>query len=414
MWYHRSFRRFLAGSLVGLALLLVAGCNVGADQEEPTEEPESVEDFVPVVSATGEVVPVQKAVLSFPLDGQVVEVAVEEGMAVRAGDVLARLDSALLDADVARAEAALAIAQANLDRVRSGPRPQEIEQARRNLAAANARVAEAAARREDVAAGASEAEILAAQRDLENARIALQQAQNQYDVAIGWAINADPDYQASLPEEARRTSPEDERHTRAQLEAASQNLAAAQAYLEDLLDGPSPDELRIADARVWAAAAERDVIQAQLDLLLAGPLAEDIAVAEADVARAEAQLEAALARREQATLLAPFDGTVTAVLIRQGEWAQGGQGAIEIADLTALRVETTDLNEIDVARIEVGSHAIVTFDALPGVEVNGRVIRIAPMAAEGSGVNYTVTVELDEIPPAVRWGMTAFVDIEAE
>jgi multidrug resistance efflux pump len=75
-------------------------------------------------------------------------------------------------------------------------------------------------------------------------------------------------------------------------------------------------------------------------------------------------------------------------------------------------VETTDLNEIDVARVKVGDKAIVTFDALPDVVVSGVVTRIAPKASEGSGVNYTVTVELDQIPIESRWGMTAFVDIE--
>ena len=85
-----------------------------------------------------------------------------------------------------------------------------------------------------------------------------------------------------------------------------------------------------------------------------------------------------------------------------------------LADLENLRVETTDLNEIDVARIEIGDTAIVNFDALPDVVVEGKVIRVAQKAAEGSGVNYTVVVLLDEIPEKLRWGMTAFVDVEVE
>ena len=85
-----------------------------------------------------------------------------------------------------------------------------------------------------------------------------------------------------------------------------------------------------------------------------------------------------------------------------------------MADLENLRVETTDLNEIDVAQIEIGDKAIVTFDALPDVVVEGEVTRVAQKAAEGSGVNYTVVILLDEIPEKLRWGMTAFVDIEVE
>jgi multidrug efflux pump subunit AcrA (membrane-fusion protein) len=55
----------------------------------------------------------------------------------------------------------------------------------------------------------------------------------------------------------------------------------------------------------------------------------------------------------------------------------------------------------------------VTFDALPEMVFIGEVMRISPMAAsESGGVNYTVVIELDDIDPAIRWGMTAFVDIE--
>ena len=41
-------------------------------------------------------------------------------------------------------------------------------------------------------------------------------------------------------------------------------------------------------------------------------------------------------------------------------------------------------------------------------------VSIAPKASEGSGVNYAVVIELDEWPDTLRWGMTAFVDIEVE
>ena len=79
-----------------------------------------------------------------------------------------------------------------------------------------------------------------------------------------------------------------------------------------------------------------------------------------------------------------------------------------------LRVETTDLNEIDVAQLKIGDTAIVTFDALPDVVIDGTVTRIAPKDSEGSGVNYPVVIELAEIPNGLRWGMTAFVDVEIE
>jgi multidrug efflux pump subunit AcrA (membrane-fusion protein) len=83
-----------------------------------------------------------------------------------------------------------------------------------------------------------------------------------------------------------------------------------------------------------------------------------------------------------------------------------------IADLNNLQVETTDLSEIDVAQISIGDTAVVTLDALPDLVLEGTVVNIAPKADEGSGVNFPVIIELSEIPAALRWGMTAFVDID--
>jgi len=65
--------------------------------------------------------------------------------------------------------------------------------------------------------------------------------------------------------------------------------------------------------------------------------------------------------------------------------------------------------------VAVGQRASVTFDTLPERVFTGHVTRISPMAEPGAGgVNYTVIVVLDETDAAIRWGMTAFVDIEVE
>ncbi|MEK6221082.1 MAG: HlyD family efflux transporter periplasmic adaptor subunit, partial [Chloroflexota bacterium] len=111
---------------------------------------------------------------------------------------------------------------------------------------------------------------------------------------------------------------------------------------------------------------------------------------------------------------APFDGTVTQIYFRESEWVNPGQPVAVIGDLSNLQIETTDLNEIDVARIHVGSTATITFDALPDVEIQAEVVRIATKSSPGSGVNYTVILEMDEIPDNLLWDMTAFVDIATE
>jgi hypothetical protein len=48
-------------------------------------------------------------------------------------------------------------------------------------------------------------------------------------------------------------------------------------------------------------------------------------------------------------LQAPFDGTASGIEVRQ-RMGQPGQPVMTLADLNGLHIETTDLNEIDVAR----------------------------------------------------------------
>jgi HlyD family secretion protein len=399
--------------IIMLALLLLALIGCSSAQPTATQDntaADSSRQTSDVVSATGEVVPAQWASLSFPIAGQTVELLVQEGDEIQEGDIVARLDSTDLDIALVRAEAALQISVANLALSKAGPREAELERAKNQLAAANARISVAIAQREQVKEGPSETDVINAQTDLEAAQNAQENAQEGYDTIIGYL----DDIEDMDLEPGARTPLDGEQNARYSLELANLRLAAAQAYLNELLDGPEPGDLNVANARVWLAVAQRDAAQAYLDLVMAGTHPADIAISEAEVEQARAAVNSARAAREQTILRAPFSGTISNVNINIGEMVSPGQSVITLAELSSLQVETTDLNELDVARIRVGSPVAVTFDALPGVEVEGTVVKIAPRSTEGAGVNYTVTIELSEIPAALRWGMTTFVDIEAE
>jgi HlyD family secretion protein len=210
-------------------------------------------------------------------------------------------------------------------------------------------------------------------------------------------------------------------------------LAAAEAELARLKAGVQATQAQLALVQAQAAMTEAQVTAAQaavaqaesaleaaqaqaaLDRLRAGPTVEDLAVAEAAVTRAREALLTAQAMHDQATLAAPFDGTVTIVQVRQGEQVLPGQVVLMLGDLSTLQVETTDLDEVDVARVQPGQQVGLTFDALPDRVLAGHIVRIAPMATPGQGATtYTAVVAFDETDPALRWGMTAFVDIEVE
>jgi len=384
--------------------------------QRPETSPEVAveeEEIVPVVSASGEVVPARWAKLSFKLSGRVEELAVEVGDEVVAGQLLARLDAAELEHAVAQAEASLALARANLAQVKAGARREEIAAAEQavaiaeaNLAAAEADLARAEANLAQLLAGPSEWELELAKLTIDQAKDNLWAAQAERDGVKGNPAN--PDYAVDAAEAA--------------VASAEVAVRMAEVEYERLKAGARPEEIAAARAqvegaraRVEATKAQLEQAKAQLALLKAGPTAEAVAAAEAQVVQAQAALDAAKAALSKATLTAPFAGTVGAVYVHEGEMVTPGQPIITLGDLSTLRVETTDLDEIDVARVAVGQRVTVTFDALPERVLTGHVTRISPMAEPGAGgVNYTVIVVLDEIDPAIRWGMTAFVDIVVE
>jgi multidrug efflux pump subunit AcrA (membrane-fusion protein) len=402
-------RKSLALACVGVCVtVLLVGCDQ-MRQETPIPEPEPA--YVPVVSVTGELVPAAWAELSAQAGGLVVAVSVAPGDPVAAGDVLIQLDPTNAELAVQQAEAAVAVAQAELALLKVAPDPEEIAIARGQVEAADAALAQATAQRDQFRSGATTAEAAAARAQLAAAEAEQKVAWDRHDDTMQCFQITNPDGTkrkfcpalGSLEEEARLA-----------LHAADEAVAAAKARLNAVLAGAG-DQLDALEAGVAAAEAQRAIAQARLDLIQADIPPERIAVAEAAVAQAQVALAASQLQLERCVVRAPFAGTAGVVAVRAGETIIAGQPLVTLGDLDTLRVETTDLDELDVARVAADQKAAVIFDALPERTFAGRVTRIAPMAKPGTGaVNFTVVIELDELDPALRWGMTAFVDIEVE
>jgi HlyD family secretion protein len=459
----------------------------------PTPTPEIADDFETVIWASGEVIPATWANLSFPISGRVSELATSEGDRVEAGTVLARLDAAELEDAAAAAEAAVVAAEADLARLKAGPRPAEItqvEEAVRSAEAARdaaeaqlgqvqaelnrlkngARPAEIAQAEEAVhsaeaardaararlegtraelkrlLAGAREEEVETAAAMMLKAEAALRLAQAEYD-KIAWAgdVGSTPEAlaleSATLDYDVARANyeavldgarPEEVEAAQAAVAGAEAGLAqaeagvsSAQAALDLLREGASPDEITAAEAAVAQARANLKQAEAgvgsaraALDLLLEGATPEQIATAEAAVAQVKANMTTAQTALGRAILVAPFDGTVSEIHVRQGEQVISGfpdEPVMTLGDLSTMRVETTDLRETDVGRIALDQEVDITFDALPDTLLKGHVVYISPKAdSEQGGVNYTTIIEFDEYDPRLRWGMTAYVNITAD
>jgi HlyD family secretion protein len=431
----------LAITLGLLVVLALAGCSVGQAPAQGgaaaagTGVPAAQEN---VIWASGKLLPAKWAALSPAASGTVKAIYPAEGDAVEAGKLLAELDNAILQSQVEVAAAAVAEAEAARAELLAGATPPDLAAAEADVSAAQGAVAQAQAalvraqsaitaaeaqvniaqaQYNELASGPTAMERVAAQRPVDQARIAVKQAQAAYDLVSG-----DP-HIGARPEAAA-------------LEQATAALDSAQAAYNAAVQGATPQQLAVAKAQVAAAktqvmvargevsAAEAGVhvvqaqaarAQAALDRLKAGATTGEIAMADARVKSAETALASARAVLAQAQVIAPFAGQVGTIYLRAGEQATPGQPVLALGDTAVMRVETTDLRETDVARLSIGMPVEVTFDALPGRTFRGTVARIAPMSSTEKGsTNYTVIVDVADLDPVLRWGMTAFVNIRVD
>lgn len=174
-------------------------------------------------------------------------------------------------------------------------------------------------------------------------------------------------------------------------------------------------ELETADleANVAQAQAALDAARAQQALAPDGVPQEQKDLLAAQVAQAQAALEAAQTMLAEASLRAPFAGTIVTIDTEVGEVVAPGAPVVMLADLSEWRVETLDMQEGDAVRLRRGQRVRVKVAALPGETLAGVVERIALSASAYQGnVTYVVRVRLEETAAPLSWGMTAFVEID--
>jgi HlyD family secretion protein len=377
------------------------------------------------VSANGRVEPHERQGLAFEMPGRVVQVLVEEGDRVAAGEPLARLDDAQLVIQVRQAETALLSAEAGLAEVVAGARSEEQAAAEANLRAAQAQVEAATANLNQLEDGATYAQIAAAEAALASAVTDQEAAEEMHDLTMTCFTYYGQEYCPAL-------GPMEEQ-ARYSLAAADAAVTAAQAQLYDLWRGTDDTQIRAAEANIEAAAALADATRAQRDLLLADTPEAQAAAAASFVHQAQVALDVAQLALERAMLVAPIDGVVAAVDIAEGQFVGSGVTVITLIDDSSFYV-TVEVDEVDVAGISPGMLAEIKVDALPDLTLNGRVERIAasagglelaalmPMgtgaASLGTGlsapgaVTYEMTILLDDIDEGLRAGMTASAIIQ--
>jgi HlyD family secretion protein len=161
-------------------------------------------------------------------------------------------------------------------------------------------------------------------------------------------------------------------------------------------------ELALAETEARNAQQRIDQLAGQQN----GPDPDNLASEQERLAAAQVALAAAQEAVKHAELRAPFAGVVADLKVKVGERAAPGQVAVVLADFSQWILETDDLTEIQVVNVAVGNSATLRLDALPDMVLHGQVTAISPLYNDNRGdVNYTVTVQLSDGDPRMRWGM---------
>lgn len=336
------------------------------------------------VSAAGNVSAPNQVAVAFEsstleTSARVAKVSVKVGDTVKKGQVLMEVDTTKLNLALKTAQSNLSSAQVSYDQTKSDLQfalrtaQASLESAKSNLEAAK------------VSNAQNPNSAIVAKANLETATITLQKAQADYNT-VAWRGDIGMTTQSAT------------------LQSATIAYQSAQASYKIAAAKINDSELVSAQATYTNAQVSLEQAQKNLETKLAS--------AQATLDSAKLNVEQAQRNLDNAKLVAPYDGIVSAVNYGAGDNASGT--AVTIVDLSLLQVKVT-VAEVDIAKIQVGETATMTLDALSGKTYNAKVIAISPVGTVSSGVvSYAVTLEITNSDGAIKPGMTANLTIEVE
>ena len=189
-----------------------------------------------------------------------------------------------------------------------------------------------------------------------------------------------------------------------QAQGSASQAAAAKAQVAALESQQTGTQSQVAAARSQAEGARASADQAASAYRLrANPYTEDdLKTARAGVAQAEAAVALARANLAETTIVAPFDGTVTARNVSVGTLVNPGQAVVTIISNT---VEITiPIEEARVGTVKEGQAVTITSPALPGTTISGKVSAMTP-SGDVRNRSFTARVRPSDTTGALRPGM---------
>ncbi|HEV2283086.1 MAG TPA: HlyD family efflux transporter periplasmic adaptor subunit [bacterium] len=322
------------------------------------------------------------------ITGRIVKLAAAEGDTVHAGEVLVRLDGRDLAAQVDQARANVAAAEAKVTQAASAIESQQqtadtqVAQARAALAAAQTRVPQAQTtvtlqgQTVEQAVAQAQAQLSAAQAQAASARSNLAKAQSDYArakmlLAQGAIAAQDVDAARTAYDAAVAA----DRGARDAVTQARAGLASAQA---NRLQVPIQQQnVRANQAAVSQAAAA--VANAEAGYTVVAQRRQDLAAAQAALAQARAALRYQQILLGYTTVVSPIDGVVLTQNNQEGEVVAAGGAVYTIVNPGDMWLRVY-IPEDQIARVHLDQRVQIAVDTYPGRTFPARVSQISTKA----------------------------------
>ncbi len=407
-----------------------------------------------VVSVTGNTIPVNSLDLSFSTGGTIAEVDRNAGDNVHAGDLLVRLDSRDLAAQLAQTQAAVDSAQATLQKLQAGPTPQSVQVSQTALNTAQQTLAntyttipntvsDAYAKANDAVRNQISAFYNSPDSNNPQLSFSVSNSQvandaNAQRVMVGGELTTWQQQITALYNTfaalSTSTLSQALQNATAHLNVISTMLntdATAVVYQSGLSASSSASyKSAVANAITEVSSASTAIstivqniasqqaavaqAQAALNVTLAGSTSQDIAAQQAQVEQAKANVQSIQVKISQNSLVSPIDGVVTVQNAKVGQIASPGQTVTSIISGSNFEVDA-QIPETDIGKIANGNKVDMTFDAFPSEKFTGTVFYINPAQTIVNGVvDYQIKISFDKPDTRIKSGLTANLDIETK
>jgi len=281
--------------------------------------------------------------------GRIAAVLVREGQEVKQGEPIIRFDRYDLDARHADAVAAVAQADANLQKTQRWFRPEEVAAAKAQAEAAWMSYEEArnGPRKEQI--DAARAELNAADADYEVAKITLARAATLSGNGV--------------------LSQQEHDNAKAAYDRAVARRDAARQSLDLLLAGTRREEIDRADRLFKQAEANRRLVER-------GARKEDIDAARAQLERARAALQQIEVQLVELEVKAPADAFVEVLQVRPGELINPNSPVATLIEVDRLWVRVY-VPEPEKGNVQLGKEVTVAVDSFPDERFHGRIEEVS-------------------------------------